>query len=103
MSQRRLHFYMATATVHFNRENRPRQQAMNMVMQLPAKTITASVLNDTRLALFQRLSDEKGVTNQDRRSIVFDGFSYLGFMTAKEFHNVEDFKAAEPTAAHTAA
>lgn len=98
MSQHREHFYMATATIHYVRGTDMKQMAMNLVMQLPKKQITASVLNSTRLALFDRLIQESGVSQEECRSIVFDAFSYLGFMTQADFHDIKESKeATDPT------
>lgn len=90
---------MATATVHYVRGTDVKQMTLNMVMQLPKKQISASVLNSTRAALFSRLQQDFSVPAEACRSIVFDAFSYLGFMTHNDFHDIKETEITteEPT------
>lgn len=104
MPQYREHFYMLTATIHYVRGGQTeggneiapiaKQQTFNLVMQLQKKGVTASALDNARAALFDRLNQESGVASADCRSIVFNSFSYLGFMAPSEFHDIPEPEAA---------
>ena len=103
------HYYMVTALITYTRENadsepapaiiKPKQRHLNIVMTTPRKTITASALDNVRVAAIQRFCGESGVSSGDIKDIVFLSFSYLGLMAPNVFHDrpLIDKPASSPT------
>lgn len=86
MPQHREHFYMASATAHYTRDNAMKAQALNLVVQLAEKKVTSEVINKTRQVFLERLSGEGEVPQDAILGITFTNFFHLGFMTPLEFH-----------------
>lgn len=94
MPQHRMHYYLVSANIHFVKDGKPKQKPYNMVMQTLEKKITASALNSSRQAMFQRLFMEDDIPQEDIKNIIFNSFSHLGFMTEKEFEDMPEDKTA---------
>lgn len=104
------HYYMIAALLTYVRQDgdaneilagkdpfQPKQRHMNIVLEQARKGITASALNNARLALQQRLADEVGETFRGVRDITFLSFNYFGHMKPEEFHDMPAPKAGKTT------
>jgi hypothetical protein len=98
MSLKRMHYYLATALITYVRDpdSPPKQRHMNIVMQTPDKHITSGTIDQARAVLLQRMIQETQITAENLKDLVFLGFSYLGHMSSKEFHDTADAPAANP-------
>jgi hypothetical protein len=98
MSKHRTHFYMVTVMVAYVRDGTTRQQYTNLITQLNERKITSNAIDVARQTILQRAALEGGVDPKDFRDVVFMNWSHLGFMTDKEFNDVEDeTKSKEPS------
>ncbi len=90
MSKNPQHYFMVTALLTYTREDAQKQRHMNSLLQLPAKKITSTALNNVNRALLQRLWDESQVPVENVLDVAMLGISYLGHMTEQEFHGKEE-------------
>lgn len=96
MSKTRNHYYMVTALVTYVRRSDeveiPKQKHMNAVLGMEDKKITSMVVNNAKQNILQRMIIEGDVQPDAIKDIVFLGWSYLGFMTDQEFHDIPEEK-----------
>lgn len=88
------HFYMAAVLLTYTRPQLEdgqvmKQRHMNIVLELPRKAITASALNNARMAVLQRLMEESQVSADQVHDVVFLGFSYLGNLRPSDFYDLQ--------------
>lgn len=88
------HYYIATALLTYTRpqgeeDQIMKQRHMNVVLELPRKVITASTLDNARVAVLQRLMDENQVPSDQVHDVVFLGFSYLGNIRPDDFYDLK--------------
>lgn len=92
----RYHFYMVTAMVAYVRDGQPKSKHINVFSQLDDKKITAGVLNAARQGIIERVITQGDLSPEDIRDIVFINWSYLGFMTEKDFQDNEQQPKSGP-------
>lgn len=77
---------MATVMAVYVRNDVQRTRNMNVIMQLPDKKITYSVIDETRLSAIQRCIVEGDLEKDSIKDVVFMNWTYLGHMTEGEFN-----------------
>jgi hypothetical protein len=92
IKEERLYFFLVTARGIYKSGENTKERTVNIIMQLPSINVTQSDLFDAQRAVQDRLNQENNVAPEDFKDIVFLSFSILGFMTEKEFHNVQNNK-----------
>lgn len=83
---RKEHFYLAAATVYYERDGFMKERTLNAALSLPSKTVTNYGLQNVQKAVILRVCEENKVDREQIKDVVLLNLNYLGHMTLKEFN-----------------
>jgi BRCT domain type II-containing protein len=87
------HFWLFTQQVNYVRDGSPKTFTTNVVAQSEVKNVTQSAIDAARQQTLQRVIIDLQIPQEDLRNLTVLNISHLGFMSEKEFNDIEEDEA----------